>query len=272
MEKKLESKRFQFGKNWKAFLKNLNNDKIDNSKVSLSNFLGLKSLEGKTFIDIGSGSGLSSLSAMNLGANVFSFDYDQHSVECTRSLKDMFFPNDNKWKIESGSAIDENYMNNLGIYDIVYSWGVLHHTGNLNKELELSSNLVKNNGLLLLAIYNDQGLSSKIWGAVKKAYVKSPYIFKIFIIGLSYIRLWGPTTIKDFIKLKPFYTWRNLYKTRGMSPHYDVIDWVGGYPFEVRTPEEIIHFYLDKGYELKRLKTCKGGKGCNEFLFKKVIA
>jgi len=262
--------RFEFGKNWKSFLENLDDKKIMNSKVSLSNFLSLENLEGKSFIDVGSGSGLSSLSAINLGATVFSFDYDNNSVECTKTLKERFFPNDERWKVEQGSAIDLDYIKSLGKYDVVYSWGVLHHTGNLSEALRAVDFLVKKGGLLFVAIYNDQGASSKVWKFIKYLYVKSPKILKLLIIGLAYLRLWGPTTIKDFIKLKPFYTWKNLYKSRGMSPHYDLIDWVGGYPFEVSTPEGIIHFYLDKGYELKKLKTCKGGKGCNEFLFRKL--
>lgn len=262
--------RFEFGKNWKSFLKNLDDKKIMNSKLSLSNFLSLETLEGKSFIDVGSGSGLSSLSAMNLGATVFSFDYDNTSVECTKILKDRFFPNSKRWKIEQGSAIDVNYMKSLGTYDIVYSWGVLHHTGSLNEALREVDILVNKGGLLFLSIYNDQGTRSKVWKYIKFMYVKSPKILKLLIISLVYVRLWGPTTIKDFIKLKPFHTWKNLFKSRGMSPHYDLIDWAGGYPFEVRTPEEIIHFYLDKGYELKKLKTCRGGHGCNEFLFKKI--
>ncbi len=71
----------------------------------------------------------------------------------------------------------------------------------------------------------------------------------------------------DFIKLRPFYTWRNYSHQRGMSPHRDVVDWVGGYPFEVAKPEDIIHFFIERNYKLKRLKTCGKGKGCNEFLF-----
>ena len=261
--------RFEFGKNWKSFLKNLDEKKILNSKVSLSNFLSLENLEGKSFIDVGSGSGLSSLSAMNLGATVYSFDYDTTSVECTKTLKDRFFPNNKRWKIEQGSAIDVSYMKSLGTYDIVYSWGVLHHTGSLCQALKAVEILVNKGGLLFISIYNDQGISSKVWRYIKYLYVKSPKFLKLLIISLAYVRLWGPTTIKDFIKLQPFHTWKNLFKSRGMSPHYDLIDWIGGYPFEVRTPEEIIHFYLDKGYELKKLKTCKGGHGCNEFLFRK---
>ena len=263
-------KRFKFGKNWQSYLKHLNQEKIKNSKDSILKFLNKKTLKGKTFIDVGSGSGLSSLSARLLGAKVHSFDFDTESVASTQYLKDKYFKDDNSWTVEQGSAIDSEYMKQLSTYDIVYSWGVLHHTGNMQRGLELVEKIVKpNGGLLYLALYNDQGFSSKAWTLVKKTYVKSPFVLKQLIILLSYFRIWGPPTIKDFIRIKPFDTWRKRKLDRGMSPHYDLIDWIGGYPFEVSAPEEIIHYYVDKGYNLLRLKTCKGGKGCNEYLFEK---
>ncbi|HOK55985.1 MAG TPA: hypothetical protein PKV21_04510 [bacterium] len=73
--------------------------------------------------------------------------------------------------------------------------------------------------------------------------------------------------VKDLIKLKPLKTWKNYYKQRGMSPWYDIIDWVGGYPFEVAKPEKIFNFFYKRNFELIKLKTCGGGHGCNEFVF-----
>lgn len=134
----IEKKRFQFGKNWANFIKSINEERIENSKDSLLKFLGLNTLKGKTFLDVGSGSGLSSLSAINSGAKVYSFDYDIQSVECTKFLKEKYFNGKSEdWKIEQGSVLDENYINSLPRIDIVYSWGVLHHTGKMWESLEL---------------------------------------------------------------------------------------------------------------------------------------
>ena len=54
-----------------------------------------------------------------------------------------------------------------------------------------------------------------------------------------------------------------------MSFWQDLIDWVGGYPFEVSTPEQIFDFYRARGFTLPRLHTCGGSLGCNEFVFRK---
>jgi 2-polyprenyl-6-hydroxyphenyl methylase/3-demethylubiquinone-9 3-methyltransferase len=75
--------------------------------------------------------------------------------------------------------------------------------------------------------------------------------------------------VRDILRGKPFHTWRNYSSFRGMSPWRDVVDWVGGYPFEVAKPEEIFDFYRKKRFILTRLKTCGGGRGCNEFVFEK---
>ena len=265
-----EKNRFKFGKNWKEFLKSLNQQKINFAKKCLLDFLEEKDLNDKTFLDIGSGSGLSSLAAKTAGANVYSFDYDIDSVACTEHLKHTYFSDDSKWKIKQGSALDAKYLESLGKFDIVYSWGVLHHTGDMYKALELVEKNVADNGKLFISLYNDQGFTSKFWHSIKRTYVNSPYLIKQLILFLCYFRLWGPTTIKDFIKFRPFYTWKEYGRQRGMSPRQDVVDWVGGYPFEVSKPEEIIHFFIQKDYQLKKLKTCGGGKGCNEFLFKKI--
>src|SRR5438093_190589 len=127
MEKK--ELRFEFGKNWAAFLPTLNEERIRIAEGSLKRALQVEDLQGKTFIDIGCGSGLFSLAAVRLGASVHSFDYDAHSVACTAELKRSHFPDHPNWTVEQGSILDQEYIGKLGAFDVVYSWGVLHHTG-----------------------------------------------------------------------------------------------------------------------------------------------
>jgi 2-polyprenyl-6-hydroxyphenyl methylase/3-demethylubiquinone-9 3-methyltransferase len=123
--------RFAFGENWSRFLTEIDDDRIRQAEQSLCDMLKVKSLQGKQFLDIGSGSGMFSLAARRLGATVHSFDYDPHSVACTNELKRRYFPDDPHWNVEQASALDEKYISGLGCFDVVYSWGVLHHTGQM---------------------------------------------------------------------------------------------------------------------------------------------
>jgi 2-polyprenyl-6-hydroxyphenyl methylase/3-demethylubiquinone-9 3-methyltransferase len=261
--------RFEFGANWTRFLSLLDDDRIAQAEQSLRSMLGIDSLAGKSFIDIGSGSGLFSLAARRLGATVLSFDYDPKSVACTAELRRRYFKDDDRWTVNEASVLDTEYLKRLGQFDIVYSWGVLHHTGKMWEALGNVAPLVADGGKLFIALYNDQGRASRTWWRVKKAYVSLPPVLRWLVLGPAYARLWGPTTIKDFLRLRPFHTMRTYSSMRGMSAHRDVIDWVGGFPFEVSKPEQVFDFYRARGFELERLVTCAGGLGCNEFVFRR---
>jgi 2-polyprenyl-6-hydroxyphenyl methylase/3-demethylubiquinone-9 3-methyltransferase len=262
------SLRFEFGKNWGRFLKTTSDKNILEAETSLKKWLGVESLEGKRFLDIGSGSGLFSLAARRLGATVFSFDYDRYSVACTRKLQEMHYPGDVRWQVEQGDALDSAYLEKLGAFDIVYSWGVLHHTGQMWKAIGNASERVGPGGTLWIALYNDQGRASRTWWAVKHAYNRLPAGARFLVLGPAFVRTWGPTFVRDALRGKPWSTWKAYGVERGMSPWPDVVDWVGGYPFEVCKPEEVFEFLKARGFALQKLQTCAGGHGCNEFVFK----
>ena len=261
--------RFEFGANWAQFLNVLNDERIALAEQSLRNMLGVNDLKGKRFLDIGSGSGLFSLVARRLGATVHSFDYDPQSVACTAELKRRYYPDDPDWIVEQGSALDKNYLQTLGQWDIVYSWGVLHHTGAMWQALENVSPLVRQDGTLFIAIYSYQRVMTPVWTWIKRAYNRLPKRLRWLVLGPALILLWGPRTIYDLLRGKPFHTWRHYAEdsVRGMSAWRDLVDWVGGYPFEVAKPEEIFRFYRDREFVLRNMVTCGGGLGCNEFVF-----
>jgi 2-polyprenyl-3-methyl-5-hydroxy-6-metoxy-1,4-benzoquinol methylase len=262
--------RFEFGQNWRRFLTSLNEQKIQNAVDSLATMMGTNNLHGLSLLDIGCGSGLSSLVARRLGARVHSFDYDPESVACTLELRNRFYPRDAEdWVVEQGSALDESYLRSLGSFDIVYSWGVLHHTGAMWKALENAAIPLAAGGTLFVAIYNDQGNHSRRWRAVKRLYNRMPRGLRFLVVMPVAVQQWWRPTVKDFLRLRPFSTWRSYSSSRGMSPWWDVIDWVGGYPFEVARPEEIFDFYRKRNCELIKLKTCGGSLGCNEFVFRR---
>lgn len=261
--------RFEFGKNWSNFLSVIDEDRIARAVESLRTLLGVETLSGATFLDVGSGSGLFSLAAHRLGARVRSFDYDRASVNCTTELRRRFSSPGADWTIERGSVLDRGYLESLGQFDYVYSWGVLHHTGSMWTALENVVGLVAPGGLLAIAIYNDQGVWSKRWATLKRFYCSG--IFGKSVMCATYIpAVVGRGLAADLFWLRnPFKRYTEYRARRGMSMFYDWFDWLGGYPFEVAKPEEIFHFGRRHGLEMVGLTTCGGSVGCNEFVFRR---
>jgi 2-polyprenyl-6-hydroxyphenyl methylase/3-demethylubiquinone-9 3-methyltransferase len=264
-------KKFSFGKNWKIYLKSLSEYKISLAQKSLSDFTGLNNFKNKTFLDFGCGSGLFSLAAQRQGAKkVVSVDIDEYSIDCAKYLRDRYKVERSQWVIKKGSVLDNSFIKRLGTFDIVYSWGVLHHTGNMWAALDSITSTVDENGLLYLAIYNDfRGLplSSEKWVGLKEFYSKSNLIFRrlmeytwggIIIVGLVLHRRSPLNYIKNY----------DCISQRGMYFMSDIRDWLGGWPYEFASKDKIKDFYLKRGLILKNMSETKR-EGCNEYLFRR---
>ena len=219
-----DEERFAFGKNWKAFLATLDEARIAQAVDSLRTMLGVDSLEGKSFLDLGCGSGLFSLAAHRLGAQVLSLDYDTDSVGCTQQLRDQFGSANPTWDIRQGSVLDQALMESLERFDIVYSWGVLHHTGDMDRALTLARERTAQDGLLFIAIYNDQGGASRRWLRIKQFYHRLPVFLRslwvVFVAGCYEIKF----AVARLVRLRnplPFADWRAKKRDRGMSAWHD---------------------------------------------------
>lgn len=261
-------KHFSFGKNWQSFLRHLSEESIQEAEKSLLDFLdGKENVSGKTFVDVGCGSGLFSLAAYRLGAaKVVSIDIDDASVACVKSLrrKEKYPEN---WVIMTGSALDTNFLHSLGTFDIVYSWGVLHHTGNMYQALENVTRLTRPGSRLYIALYNDNQRvlegSSRFWLQAKKIYNGCGSIEKKILQALYvayYIMGLALNGVNPYLYIK------NYRSLRGMSFMTDIKDWLGGYPYEYASSEEIVSYFAERQFKCLKTKPARS-IGCNEFLF-----
>ena len=264
--------RFEFGENWRKFAAVVDEARVAEAERSLQAMLGVERLDGRSFLDVGCGSGLFSLAAARLGAApIRSFDYDAGSVDATLAVKERFLPDASGWTVEHGDATDAAYIASLGSFDVVYAWGVLHHTGAMWQALDNVSRAVRPGGMLFLAIYNDQGQRSAAWRVVKRIYnrlpraLRTPYAVAVILPfeARSAARAALERNIRGYVR-----RW-TCWEKRGMSRWHDIVDWVGGYPFEVATPDEVAAFCGARGYELVRLTDVGGGIGCNEFVLRR---
>ncbi len=266
--------RFAFGENWAAFLRRLDDRRIAEAEKSLQALLGLQSLDGLSFLDIGSGSGLFSLAARRLGARVHSFDFDPSSVNCALTLRDRFFPGDDKWTIQQGSVLDATFIGSLGLFDVVYSWGVLHHTGAMTQAIENAASRVKPGGFFAIALYHKTRLCN-LWAVEKKWYAGASET------GQAFARL----LFDGMMRLDYYFSGKSYrdhvdtyYSVRGMDYQRDLHDWLGGYPYESITPAdaaalmrrlglEHLHSNVQQKYSLGIF-----GSGCDEFVYRRPAA
>jgi 2-polyprenyl-6-hydroxyphenyl methylase/3-demethylubiquinone-9 3-methyltransferase len=268
---------FAFGANWSRFLGSVDRTQIEAAKRSLLRLLDDADLTSTKFLDAGSGSGLFSLAASELGAKVVSIDIDPQSVACTNEMRNRYGNDVGDWSVAEASLLDRDFLADLGLFDVVYCWGVAHHTGEMWNAIENVSNLVAPNGTLVLAIYNDELYVSDIWKTIKRLYNRLPAVLRPIAVlgvgGVGFLKRFVVTAAASAFRLatlrnplSPFLNWIHDSRGRGMHCWYDLVDWVGGWPFEVAKPEEVFRVLKAKDFLLSELTTSQG-HGCNEFVF-----
>jgi 2-polyprenyl-6-hydroxyphenyl methylase/3-demethylubiquinone-9 3-methyltransferase len=253
---------FDFGANWQQFSQSsLDSVKFEEAFNSLDQLISHEKIRGSSFLDIGCGSGIFAIAASLAGAKkVVGIDISRESIAVSVSNKKRF-ANQNTIDFFHKSIFDNDILQ-LGQFDIVYSWGVLHHTGNMWRSIDIASQLVSPNSLFVIAIYNKHW-SCKIWKVIKRLYNIAPAIIQRLMIWIFLVII---ATAKLIV------TRKNPFKKqkRGMSFYYDVIDWVGGYPYEYADKDEVINYVEKLGFRCIKFVKPLVPTGCNEFVFLKM--
>lgn len=268
MTNQSEELRFEFGKNWSEYIaQHFSEERLAQSREHLLQFLGLERLDGRTFLDIGCGSGLHSLAAFQLGAaRVVSFDYDPDSVATTRMLHEYAGAPD-YWTVQQGSVLDREFMEGLGEADIVYSWGVLHHTGDVWTAFENACACIAEGGLFYVALYSAnmyQNPSPEYWLDKKQRYLRAGPLERRW---MEVVYVWHDLLGGRITKIpKLIRKIRGYDEQRGMTWYTEVKDWLGGWPMEFCWDEDVTKRAGQLGLEQARIQT---GEGNTEFLFVK---
>jgi 2-polyprenyl-6-hydroxyphenyl methylase/3-demethylubiquinone-9 3-methyltransferase len=254
--------RFKFGKNWQAFAETaLSNERVEKAREDFRILFRNVDVASKTFFDIGFGQGLSLCIAAQLSAEGSGIDVDSDNLAAlqeTANRLSVELP-----KVWIGSILDDEMVNDLasrGGYDIVHSWGVLHHTGNMDKALRNAAQLVKPGGFFVIAIYRKHW-SSPAWKVVKWLYNASPEFVQRLLVAINY---WIIYVAKFLVTGKS-----PKGKSRGMDFYYDVVDWVGGYPYEYADANSIVSTISGLGFHSIDFFSAKVPTGCNEFVFQR---
>jgi 2-polyprenyl-6-hydroxyphenyl methylase/3-demethylubiquinone-9 3-methyltransferase len=259
-------RRFGFGRNWKHYSKLIDPARLEKAEKHLQDRFKVEKFNGN-FLDIGSGSGVFSAAALNLGANVKAFDYDINSVETSKKIIAAFAKGKTNWEVSRGDILTPDHNQDISQSDYIYAWGVLHHTGDMKLAIETIASNASIGTRWVIAIYNDLGKKSVTWTKLKKLYVRV-ILLRPFLLVYAYCRFWAKQQINSLIHFRnPFTSWRDYtIDSRGMSAWYDLIDWAGGYPFEVATPDWIVAKIEPFGWEIQEIWR-NNAVGNNEFLF-----
>ncbi len=252
--------RFEFGENWKAFVIGVGDDDVRDAEASLERLFGSgEVLRGKSFLDIGCGSGLFCLAALRCGASgIVGIDVDPKSVEASRMLKQRFAPQNADWNIRAGSVLDQDFLSSLPDCDIVYSWGVLHHTGRMWDAIAAAAGKTAPGGLFAIAIYN-RVWNSALWLKIKILYNRSGTFAQKMMVAA----LFSARACVRLLRLKhPF------REKRGMSVRRDAVDWLGGLPYEYASPDEVRSFMAGLGFEPVSENLTRRN-GCSEFVYRR---
>ena len=264
-----EAVRFNFGDNWQSYAAGLTPEKIAEAEKGLRRLLGSDSLNGMRMVDIGCGSGIHALAALRMGAAVTAIDIDPQSVTTTRRMLETHAPPGAVWDAALRSILDAGTPQGAP-FDIVYSWGVLHHTGQMWAAMDRAADMVAPGGMLAVALYKKTPLCG-FWRVEKAFYSRLPGWARPVLTAPYAVALLAAQLCLGRNPLKHI---KNYQSQRGMDFWHDVIDWLGGYPYESASAAEVAAWAATRGLVPVRTANTappRGmgilGTGCAEYVF-----
>jgi SAM-dependent methyltransferase len=262
--------KFDFGSNWNSFFKKVNEQNIQKSIDSILELCPKEIVAGKSVIDIGCGSGINSIAFERIGARTVSaVDVDKGCLDTTNEMI-LRFTNAQKFQVFHCDILETEKLPNSK-FDLVYSWGVLHHTGNMNLAIMNSIKLVNQSGYLFIALYRKTAFCD-YWRFAKRTYVKSPIVLQKLYFLLAVMSFIPYDCIRG--KVMPSTLIKSYSSSRGMNYFTDIRDWLGGYPYESIKSHDLETLIESQGFKLiksnaKPYHFGLRGSGCDEFLFKR---
>jgi 2-polyprenyl-3-methyl-5-hydroxy-6-metoxy-1,4-benzoquinol methylase len=256
---------FEFGQNWSDYAGRIGPAEIAEAERGILALLPRQKIEGARVLDIGSGSGLHSLAFARLGAGeITALDIDVDSVATT---KRVLSAHGVKARVDVASVFD---LSRFGTFDIVYSWGVLHHTGDMWAAVKSASQKVALGGVFVIALYQ-KTLFCGAWTVEKRLYTAAPKPIRSLLSGIYGIAKLASLAVRG---INPIAHVKNYGSTRGMSFWHDVHDWMGGYPYESATPAETETYVTDLGFDPIKIGDLRPGSGffgpgCAEYVFRR---
>lgn len=254
---------FDFGSNWRAFSEaRMTPQSLELARESLASLVGAERIRNARFLDVGCGSGLFSLAAAVLDAReVLGFDLSAEAVAVSRDNLARLLPEQTDSgvvRFAQGSILDPAFTATLPRSDVVYAWGSLHHTGAMWRAVDAAAQCTAPGGILVLALYN-RHWTSPLWKIIKNLYnaLSGP--------GRRAMEwaLTPPMFLGAWITTGRF----PMTRDRGMDFRYDLVDWIGGTPYEYASPDEVTVHLEKLGLQRQTLRPQQGFTGCAEYVF-----
>ncbi len=200
----------------------------------------------KRVLDGGSGSGMISVAFAVMGADVTGVDVTPKCVENGCKNADLFGVQCRflKRNLLSLDLCGETF-------DIIYNWGVLHHTQDARKSFTNLAKHLKPGGEMIVAVYLKTVLSG-FWNFLRIFYQESPQVFKTLFLNTGSIFLNGVDYFNNLFFNK------ERYMMRGTNNKEILNDWFGVPYRTFHTYEEVFEWFRENGLEYQLVNSATG--------------